>query len=281
MDMDQKKPSILEYTDYRLFLKDRYDFLKQTTTYFSFRYFSKKAGFKSPNYLKLVIEGDRNISEDSIDRFALAFKLNKAEHEFFGYLVGYCQASNNVEKSEFALKLLQTKIYQKINPLTQDRLNYYQKWFQIGVRELALCKGAIADPAWIAKQFRPALTVKEASLAVDSLIRLGMLKKDKKGRLTASEQNVQFQKGVISSIVAVYHKRMLDKAKESLDISTKDERDISSVCVPISEKTFNEMRERIRTFRQELIALASNDDDPDQVYQLNLQLFPLTNKVEP
>lgn len=276
----ENRPNIFEYTNYRSFLGDLYEHLKNTTDYFSYRYFSKKAGFKSPNYLKLVIEGQRNISEDSIEKFCKALKLNRNECDFFARLVGFTQASNNTERAEHALKILQSKIYQKLNPLTQDQLQYYSRWYQIGVRELALCKGMKKDPKWVAEQFRPQLTEKQASEAIDSLIRLGMLIEEEDGTLIAVDQNVKTQSEVISSLVAVYHKEMMEKAKESIDIAKRDEREVSSICVPVSQETFEKMKARIQDFRQELIALASEDADPNQVYQLNLQLFPLTKKVE-
>lgn len=274
-----EKPSIFVYTNYRTFLADLYEHLKETTDYFSYRYFAKKAGFKSPNYLKLVIEGDRNLSDDSLEKFIVAFKFNKSETAFFKNLVGFTQASNNSERAEFALKILQSKIYQKLNPLREEQLKYYSTWYQIGVRELALCKKVKNNPEWIAKQFRPELKVSEAKAAVESLIRLGMLKEEN-GELKASEQNVTTSDEVISSLVGIYHRKMMDKAKDSIDNAKAVEREISSICVPVSEETFLKMKERIQDFRKELIALASQDQDPNQVYQLNLQLFPLTKKME-
>lgn len=274
------KPNIFEYTNYRQFLADLYDYLKETTKYFSFRYFSKKAGFKSPNYLKLVIEGDRNISDDSIEKFSRALKLNKAESEFFARLVGFTQASNSSERAEQALKILQSKIYQKMNPLVKDQLQYYSHWYHIGIRELALCKNMRPDADWVARQFRPQLTTKQAQDAIESLLRLGMLVENKDGKLSVVDQNVATQSEVISSLVALYHKEMMERAKESIDTAAQLEREISSICVPVSQKTFEKMKARIKDFRHELIALASEDQDPNQVYQLNLQLFPLTKKVE-
>ena len=67
---------IFAYTNYRSFLKDLYDHKKKTTSYFSYRYFSKKAGFSSHNVLKLIINGERNIAYDSIPKFSKALELS-------------------------------------------------------------------------------------------------------------------------------------------------------------------------------------------------------------
>ncbi len=53
--------SIFTYTDYRAFLHDAYTHAKATNPAFSYRYFAKKAGFSSPNFLKLVIDGVYNL----------------------------------------------------------------------------------------------------------------------------------------------------------------------------------------------------------------------------
>jgi len=38
----------------------------------------------------------------------------------------------------------------------------------------------------------------------------------------------------------------------------------------------DEIRERIAEFRKSIIRLAEEDQEPDDIYQLNVSLFPLT-----
>lgn len=67
-----KKGSPVEvygYLDYRAFLADLYTAKKARG--FSYRSFSRRAGLSSPNYLKLVIDGQRNLSAKMAERFAL------------------------------------------------------------------------------------------------------------------------------------------------------------------------------------------------------------------
>ena len=78
-----KRPVIFDYLDYRAFLKDMFCFRKWKDKHFSYRYFAGKSGFASPNYLKLVIDGDRNLTNGSIAKIAKGFKLKKQEREYF------------------------------------------------------------------------------------------------------------------------------------------------------------------------------------------------------
>ncbi len=47
---------ILKYIDYHKFLAEYYYEKKKNARYFSYHYLAQKAGFKSPNFLKQVIE---------------------------------------------------------------------------------------------------------------------------------------------------------------------------------------------------------------------------------
>ena len=59
-------PDLYTYLDYRAYLRDYYEAAKEHTTYMSFRYLSHRAGFKSPNYVKLVMDGDCNLSSKGV-----------------------------------------------------------------------------------------------------------------------------------------------------------------------------------------------------------------------
>ena len=62
------RPRPEDHTDYRAYLREMVTYLKASRPQFSYRYFSRIAGFTSPNFLKLVAEGQRNLTPD-------AFKL--------------------------------------------------------------------------------------------------------------------------------------------------------------------------------------------------------------
>ena len=91
VSMSSKK-SIFEYDNYRDFLRAYYLSAKAENKNFSFRYFSRISGFKSSNFLNLVMKGKSNISIDSIDRLVQAMKLNKEESTFFKNLVHFNQS---------------------------------------------------------------------------------------------------------------------------------------------------------------------------------------------
>lgn len=64
--MSDWTPDIYEYLEYRIFLADAYQAGKENVSAFSYRYLARKAGFSSPNFIKLVMDGERNLSMESV-----------------------------------------------------------------------------------------------------------------------------------------------------------------------------------------------------------------------
>lgn len=96
---------VFAYLDYRAFLRDYYRARKEAGRGFSYRSFSRRAELKSPNYLKLVIDGDRNLSTDMAKRFATACGLKGDEQRYFVDLVAFCQAQTVADRNEYCARL--------------------------------------------------------------------------------------------------------------------------------------------------------------------------------
>ena len=52
-------PNIFDYMDYRLFLKDQLEYLQSRDRKFSQRWVAKRAGFKAPQLLSMIVQGHR------------------------------------------------------------------------------------------------------------------------------------------------------------------------------------------------------------------------------
>lgn len=278
--MKKLRPNIFEYDNYRTFLKDLYDALKGSQPSFSFRYFSNKAGFRSPNFLKLVMEGKRNVSPTSIEKFSQALDLNKEETIFFRNLVLLNQAATVEERKFYAEQLMRSRFYRKVHPLKQAQYDYYSKWYSIPIRELVGVTGFREDPDWVAHQLIPPITASEAKNALEELEQLGLIRREN-GKLVQTDAFVSTGDEVSSGSVALFHKEMMQKGAESIDRFPAPEREISSVTVGVSVKAAMQMKDLVQRFRRELLTIASQSDKTQSVYQVNFQLFPLSKIEEP
>jgi uncharacterized protein (TIGR02147 family) len=128
--------SIFNYVNYRRFLKDYYLKAKAEKKYFSYRYFSRRAGINSPNFLKVVIEGKRNLSSTTIEKFASALGLDQKETVFFRRLVVFNQARTASEKQEGYIILREMANQLRQNGQGADLAGFIGKWYTNAVREL-------------------------------------------------------------------------------------------------------------------------------------------------
>lgn len=283
--------SIFTYTDYREYLKD---FLKNRQAIgeaASYRWLNQRAGFTSPNYLHLVIHGKRHLSSDASVRLGKVMKLNRSEADFFYKLVEFNKAKTLSQKEKVAAELVQFKGYQNIYPLAETQYEYYQKWYYVAVRELLNLELESHNPKYMALQLLPEVSEKELTLALQVLSRLELIqpqtniknvetnnKSNKKWKPTNESISTGNQvSGPISRMAVVnFHKAMLNLASQSLDRFPGKERDISSVTIALSEKSFDTARKKVQELRRDLMALAESDKNKERLYQFNFQIFPIS-----
>ena len=78
-----------------------------------------------------------------------------------------------------------------------------------------------------------------------------------------------------SAAVKDFQKETINLSAQSLELHPKELRDISTVTVALSQKDLPEIRERIGKLRKSILTL-DNENEPDIVFQINVQVIPLT-----
>ena len=145
------------------------------------------------------------------------------------------------------------------------------------VRELAARADFAADPRWIKAQIRPTISVAQARAALGTLLKLGLLVHDEAtGRLVRGEPTLTTGHEVRSVAVRAYHRQMIEQAALALEAVPPESRDISALTVCVRASSIGELKQRVHRFREEMLDLCDREESPEQVYQLNIQLFPLT-----
>lgn len=267
---------VFAYLDYRAFLRDFYQARKAKGRGFSFRSFSRRAGLKSPNYLKLVIDGERNLSPSMAERFASACSLGAEEARHFVDLVAFNQATSMAERSKHYAKLTGSERYRNAHKLDMAHAAYFSAWYMPAIRELAARADFRSDPEWVAAQLVPKITASEAARALATLIELGLVVRDTSGQIAQAEALLSTGAETRGLHIANYHRGMMQRAMESIDLVKPDQRDISSLTLCLGENGLRSFKERVQRFRRELLELSALEDDPEQVVQINFQLFPLS-----
>lgn len=274
---NSKRPNIFTYNDYRGYLADWYKFRKSQEKGFSYRSFAKEAGFASPNFLKLIVDGKRNLTRATLPKFIEVLRLGKKESEFFSQLIDFNQANGNDEKRHYFEKIASFTQYRAVRMLETDQFDYFSEWYHVVIRELVAMPGFREDPTWIARMLNFQITPTMAQKTIDLLLRLRLVERDAKKRLHRTNVTITSGAEVKSLALRKFHKEMLAKAQEALDMLAANERDITTLTIPIATSRLPLIKEKLDEIRKEILALAEEKHQPaDRVYQLNLQLFPIT-----
>jgi uncharacterized protein (TIGR02147 family) len=266
---------VFGYLDYRAFLRDYYAERKEHGRGFSFRAFATAADLKSPNYLKLVMDGARNLTPQMAERFAAACGLRDEAAAYFVDLVGFNQARTPTERNAHYARLTSFRGWRKAHKLELSHAIYHSTWYIPAIRELATRADFRADPEWIARMMVPAISKAEAQRALAVLLELGLLVEEN-GAVRQGEALVSTGPETGWVHIGNYHRMMMERAAAAIDLIDRADRDISSLTLCLSEGGLRTIKERIQRFRRELLDLSASEDDALQVVQVNFQLFPLS-----
>jgi uncharacterized protein (TIGR02147 family) len=267
---------IFTYDDYRKYLKDFYLECKAGDPKYSYRYFSRLAGYKSASAFLEVMNGKKNLSQDGIKKFSQALSLNRIEFQYFKALVLFNQTSSSEEKAKYAKEISRLRLSSGISLLSESQFKLFEKWYYTAILEMVTLDNFKEDPEWIASNLVPPIQPQQASRALETLMELGLLKRGDAGKLIQSEGNLTTPDEVSNAFLTSWHREYLKKASENIDIVDRANRDISAVYFAFSEEAVGSLKELIHKFRKDVLELASKEKSKTAVYQLNLQLFPVS-----
>jgi uncharacterized protein (TIGR02147 family) len=271
-------PDVFAYLDYRAYLRDYY-LQRKASAGLSYRGFSRRARLRSPNYLKLVIDGDRNLTGAMIQRFAHACGLQGKAAEFFGALVRFGQARTPDERAAYYQGLRRFARYRKAHRLDGAQEAFHSTWYLPAIRELCATLGFREDPTWIASTLMPPIRPEQAESALELLLELGLLERDAAGALRQREAVVSTGSDRVRSLhLRTFHRKMLELAASSLDRLPPMRRDISALTLRLGPNGIAVLKRRMQELRRELLDLAESETATTQVVHVGLQVFPLTDQ---
>ena len=269
---------IVEYTDYRKFIQDYYDERKRSSA-FTWREFARDAGFTSPVYLKYVCEGKKNLSIGVAGSVANAMGLAGFESTYFVLMVSYAHAKSDVAKRAAFEERCALARAHKVRVLGSEEFDYFKSWKNPVIRELAVQMPG-AKPLEIAHACKPKISAAEVSETLDFLVKAKLLKKGKNGVYHQTEKSVSM--GPVDAVPVAardMQRQMGALAVKALDLPLS-ERDMSGVTIGLTHHAYEKIRKEIAEFRRRIVAIATEDDETEQVYRMNLQLFPLSERLE-
>lgn len=270
---------ILEYTSYRQYIADYYAD-KKTKSAFTWQEFANEAGFSSRVYLKYVSEGRFNLSESATVRVADAMRLADYEKEYFAEMVKFDHAEKDIDKKNAFNKMLSIADAHKVKIIEGDAFRFFESWKNPVIRELAPSMPG-AKPLTLAHACRPNITAAEVSDVLNFLVKGGFLKKNDKGDYVQTDKSLTTGPMSVTPVaVRTMHRQMGELALDAIEGVAQDKRNFSGITFGITKEGYDEIVQEIADCRKKVVAIARKNAAIDEVYRLNMQLFPLTQKQD-
>lgn len=272
-------PSVFNYQEYRTYLNDFYLAKKSHDPRYSFAIFSKAAGLSSPNYLKLVKDGQRNLTLRNIRKFAKGLSLQGLEGEYFEYLVSYNQSTSVEDRIFYHGKLSAIRDRRTSGRKSSDiDRNVFSHFATFMIREMIDLESFQDDPAWIQKRLGIFLTLKEIREIINVLIKAQLLTRNQKGELIQAERIVQIARDKADPQVAKFHQELLSSCTQHLAKISFEERDMNAWSATLQASDFKPMMKEVTQALSEIVRkyARGRNEGATVVVQLNSQFMKLT-----
>jgi len=272
-------PEVFAYLDHRDYLREWFEAKRVLSKAFSYRTFAKKAGFASHAFLSEVIQGRRNLSEDSAEKCLPALGLAGEAATYFQILVRYSQETHVDKRRDLLTELLRLQASRAIERVSGTQSEYFSNWLNVALREIAVFSG-LESPEAMARFLDPPARPEEVKQSLALLERLELVKKRPDGRFDYSFPRLT-PGDIAPETIRSLKRQMILLAQDRLSRPEGPETHISSVTVSVSRRRLSRVREILDRTRREILAETATDEDPaDQVVQVNLQMFPLSSSLE-
>lgn len=275
-------PLVRNYSSYREFVRDWFNYKKSLRSGFSYRQFSSRLGLKSPNFMQLVLAGERNLSDELAEKLSELMNLKGAQKNYFLALVHYEQARNPEEKAKLEKLLLAEKRKMVTTQIEKLRAEVLSSWHHMLVRELVFLPNFEPSGEFISRALSGLITPEEGEASIQTLLALELIKMDESGRYQASNLAVDTGDFVFErSLIQESHSQTLKTWGRNLARLNTDEQELGILHIPINSEKIPELRTRIRRFQDELIGWLCEEKNPDRVVQVGTYLIPFAKVAAP
>ena len=269
---------IFEYEDYRKFLMDYFREQKRLRKTFSHRYFARIAGFSSPSYFNSIATGKVNLTCKSLPKMLKGLGLGKKASEYFKALVHLNQASDPSEKQRYRMEIERIRRRTCLYRLEEKRAQYLSEWYNQVLREAAALADWGGDFSRLGKLLIPPVSASKAEAAVKLLCEMELLRKTEDGRYLQTDAGVSVE-GLPAAMIRRARRQMAELGIDAAERLEADERYVAHTTMTVSRETYLKITEILDKARTETIELALSDSQPEKVFEMMLQLFPLTGEL--
>jgi len=254
----RSSPPLSPATSFRLRLQSELAARCAANRQYSLRAFARHLDVDHST-LSQLLRGKRPLTTATLQKLGAALKLPPDELQ--SYLAHHSHWWAAVPSLAEATRLI------------RDAAEMIADWYHYAILELTRLESFQADSSWVARVL--GISTDEVNIALVRLCHLGLLTMDGDRWVDRSEGLVVSMEDFTQAAVD----RLWSQVRELALASMRDPSRVhehSSTTLAVDSKRLPEIMERIARFRSELMTLLQHDHAHDDVYRLEISLFPMT-----
>lgn len=265
---------IFEHGSYRSFLRSALNQRIEKNPSYSLRSFAQQ--LKIPvSLVSEIIRGKRNLTLENAQRVVEHLTLDETERQYFFTLVQFENA-----KSPQIREMLQTQLSdlrpegRKIHDLSLDAFQSLTQWYHHAIIQSFTLANFEVTATSLAKRLK--IHPAQAQEALDRLERLEVITRDKDGKYLRLENNTLIRSHGANVGIRKFHKGMFEKAIESIETQTNDEKFIGTETFAFNPEGLKQASKIIEDCFKKLIRLAATQEERTEIYHAGIAFFRLT-----
>jgi uncharacterized protein (TIGR02147 family) len=156
-----------------------------------------------------------------------------------------------------------------------EHFRLISNWYHYAILEMTRLSDFKPDPTWMAQYL--GISQAEALAAIARLQDCGLLQITDCGQWKILN-NTTTQHRFTHLAFRQLQKQILEQAIQALEQIPIEERDQSSITMCVDKKRIARAKQKIKTFRRDLMTYLEGGSKKDAIYQLSISLFPAGNK---
>jgi transcriptional regulator with XRE-family HTH domain len=247
--------------DFRAFLQERLRASSRRNASFSLRAFARQLGINHST-LSQILRGKRRITPSTVK--SLGRNLGLPEETIENYAASLQgNQSSSTNSIQFDL----------------DTFQLLAVWYHQAILELTHTKSFRPDSRWIARIL--GITVDEVNVAIQRLLRLGLLEMSRKDRWIDRSGDAEFYGPTsLENSNRLIEREVHELAVAAIDAVLPARRIDSQMIFAFNSKQLPQLRRLTEQFVDQVRALVAKSSTVDDVYYTQVSIFPITKLNE-
>jgi uncharacterized protein (TIGR02147 family) len=266
---------VFAYLDYRAYLRAFHEERKKSEPGFSQRLLAQRIGVDAGQLVR-ILQGKNHLATKFVAPVAELCEMDDRAAAYFEELLRYSAIKTNAE-AERCMERLQALRGVATSSVQGSQADYYSDWKHAVVRAILGLGAWKGQPENLGQHCLPALTGDEIKTSLDLLQSLQLIACDEDGTWHLTDAHISPGGDIPVPTLRQYHTQVMELAKSAIFQIDAAERDFGCVTISVDESGLERMRELSRELRRRIQSLSQSTSNPDRIYQLNLQTFPVAS----